>query len=336
MSDDDAADDYLSDKFLVGDSTSAPKTYSQIRKEAQQKAKLRDAQNKQKSRRQQELESREEGLSKSLFARAKEEEESGLGSGNKALSIMMKMGFQPGQALGKADDVAVPVVPSEQMPESSKQEHKAEPLPLNEWEGRKGIGLVRVRKRAHSPSAEERVIKMAKLAAASHEDFRDRTRQLYDSRRAEGKLGSAQRTCASLDEKAGKSFNVLWLNAQDESTFPPGLTDAIALHTDLQLPSLEIRPLEGEAARLRRKMQSEMLSSDIDEATEAPVIDHEAYLDVLEETVQFLRLQAQDRLALVLSYLRDHYAYCFWCGTQYDTLEDMEAQCPGPDEEAHD
>lgn len=47
-------------------------------------------------------------------------------------------------------------------------------------------------------------------------------------------------------------------------------------------------------------------------------------------------LQAKDRLELVLDYLRGRYAYCFWCGTQYDNQEDMEANCPGEDEEAHD
>jgi len=101
MSDED--DDYLSDKFLVNpESTSKakPSTYSQLRKEALKKAQLKNEQNKKKSRRQLEIESREEGLSKSLFERAREEEAAGIGSGNKALSIMMKMGFKPGQSLG--------------------------------------------------------------------------------------------------------------------------------------------------------------------------------------------------------------------------------------------
>ena len=47
-------------------------------------------------------------------------------------------------------------------------------------------------------------------------------------------------------------------------------------------------------------------------------------------------LQAQDRLTLVLDYLRRKYAYCFWCGTQYEDAEDMENNCPGPDEDAND
>ena len=46
--------------------------------------------------------------------------------------------------------------------------------------------------------------------------------------------------------------------------------------------------------------------------------------------------KAKDRLDRVLSYLRSQYAYCFWCGTRYIDKEDMDASCPGEDEEAHD
>lgn len=46
---------------------------------------------------------------------------------------------------------------------------------------------------------------MAKMEedSASQTAFRDRTRQEYEERRAQGRLGPAQRTCATLDEKAG-------------------------------------------------------------------------------------------------------------------------------------
>lgn len=98
-------DDYLSAKYLVDVPAPAPtKTYSELRKNAQKRGQVKQEQNRVKSRRERELEAREEGLSKSLFERAKEDEEAGLGSGNKALSIMMKMGFKPGQSLGNTGD----------------------------------------------------------------------------------------------------------------------------------------------------------------------------------------------------------------------------------------
>jgi hypothetical protein len=147
-------DDYLSDKFLVDASSSAPapKTYAQIRKEAERKAKLKNEENRLKSRRQREAEAREEGLSKSLFERAKEEEDAGITSGNKALSMMMRMGFKPGQSLGKIEDSTsqppqtalsgsteetnTGQAPAEESTAVGKRPgHKTEPLPLNEWAG---------------------------------------------------------------------------------------------------------------------------------------------------------------------------------------------------------
>ncbi len=138
-------------------------------------------------------------------------------------------------------------------------------------------------------------------------------------------------------------FNVLWLNPQDPDTFPAGLIDALALHANLEL---QPHPFEPEEARLRRQMQADSLSSASED-----VIDPEPYSDILEEVVHFLRLeasdidncvylltvlQAPDRLLLVLSYLRERYYYCFWCGSEYENEEELEQQCPGPNEDVHD
>lgn len=77
--------------------------------------------------------------------------------------------------------------------------------------GKKGIGLGG--KRAASPSSSERLAKMVKIAEDRDDslEFRDRARQEYEERRAEGRLAPAQRTCATLDEKAGRgvSFSIL-------------------------------------------------------------------------------------------------------------------------------
>lgn len=219
-------DDYLSDKFLTdpSSSSSVPKTYAQIRKDALKKAQRKNEQNRLKGRRQREIESREEGLSKSLFERAQEEQEAGISTGSKALSMMMKMGFKPGQSLGQTEGPeATPDLDRGEAPDGNGSysplleghatpnrgaRHKVEPLPLNEWTGallstdigsaptdhalsslgKKGIGLGL--KRARSPTAAERVAKMAKMAEeTSHRDYRDRARQDYEDRRAEGRLG---------------------------------------------------------------------------------------------------------------------------------------------------
>jgi hypothetical protein len=143
-------DDYLSDKFLLDanlTATQTTKSYSQRRKEAERQSRLKNEKNKLKSRHQREVESREEGLSKSLFEKAKEQEQSGIGSGNKALGIMMKMGFKPGQSLGVDDDHAPTPTPADDGPSDPETvntavirkqvlKHKVEPLPINdEWMG---------------------------------------------------------------------------------------------------------------------------------------------------------------------------------------------------------
>ncbi|KAH8106211.1 hypothetical protein BXZ70DRAFT_918637 [Cristinia sonorae] len=368
MSDDE--DDYLSDKFLFTEASTstAPKTYSQRRKEKERLAALKNEQNRKKSRRELEQESREAGLSKSLFERA-QEEASGIGKQNKALQMMLKMGFKPGQSLGQTapDDP-----PDETAPEASRAEtpglddpttgsrkhskgvarHLVAPLPLNEWSGRTGIG---VRKRAPSPIASERIAKMAKMAEAhDHTSFRDRARQDYEDRRAEGRLGPAQRTCATLDEKAGRKFNVLSLDPQDPDTFPEGLIDM--LEDDVLSNRLDqMRKHNAIEGRLRARMHADALrplqplSHDDDDDDEADSVQltglkppkadlHDAPYseEDLEECTAFLRLSAKDRLSLVLDYLRDRYMYCFWCGTQYDNLEDIDTNCPGREEEDHD
>ncbi|PPQ77314.1 hypothetical protein CVT25_010896 [Psilocybe cyanescens] len=378
MSPADDDDDYLSDKFLLNASSSSnkPTTYSQIRKEAQKKAHLRNEQNKTKGRRQREIESREEGLSKSLFERAKEEEAAGIGSSNKALSIMMKMGFKPGQSLGNAghqtgeetsrensstspilagDADVVPNASNERVTATqddrddhdhshntiatSHTMHKAEPLPLQEWAGRKGIGLG---KRARSPNAAERLAKMAKMADdMGHRDYRDRARDEYKNRQAEGRLAPAQLTCTTLDEQMGKSFNILWLNPNNHATFPAGLIEALAAHNGgVVLPENRAESIQE---RLRKQMQADALhpiKPDEDESSEnmkSSVFAKDQFSpELLEEATQFLRLQAQDRLHLVLSYLRYKHAYCFWCGIKYDIDEEMQSQCPGPEEDDHD
>ncbi|KAJ3761652.1 hypothetical protein EV360DRAFT_92898 [Lentinula raphanica] len=314
------------------------------------------APNRVKSRRERELEAREEGLSKSLFDRAKEDSAGSSGL-NKGLSLMMKMGFQPGQSLGRSrDDISTrnehsksqmsssegsvaPVDTDTENPRPSKvnnNSHRTEPLPLNEWSGKQGIGTSR--KRGLSPSAAERLAKMAKMAEESaKEDFRDRARREYEERRAENRLGPAQRTCATLDEKSGIPFNVLWLNPGNPDTFPPGLIETLNQHTTMNITvDQEYLDDDNLERRLRKEMKANALQPISDEVENELVVATEYSQAILEEIQQFFRLQPQDRLTLVISYLRDHYAYCFWCGTQYDDHDDMKNNCPGPDEDAHD
>lgn len=150
-------DDYLSDKFLAqmeaASKPQQPKSYTERRKQASKQSQLLNQQNRKKSRKQMELEARKEGLQTSLIQKAQEEAME-TGKQNKALAIMMKMGFKPGQSLGESHEESSPLAsidgknfgnartietsatPSE--PQTSvfaQYKHRAEPIPIKEWSG---------------------------------------------------------------------------------------------------------------------------------------------------------------------------------------------------------
>ena len=166
----DGEDDYLSDKFLAQlEAASKPpqsKSYTERRKQALKQSQLLDERNRKKSRKQMELEAREEGLQTSLIQKAQEEAKES-GKQNKALSIMMKMGFKPGQSLGEshtespfpssigeglggAQKIETPGVAEERDAEAriptpppepqtsafAAYKHRAEPLSIKEWSGK--------------------------------------------------------------------------------------------------------------------------------------------------------------------------------------------------------
>lgn len=159
-------EDYLSDKFLAQieatSKTQQPKSYSEKRKQASRQSQLLNERNRRKSRKQRELEAREEALQTSLIEKAQEEAKE-TGKQNKALAIMMKMGFKPGQSLGESHEGSPPFTgrgrdlgnPQEvetsgvaggrdgEADTSTKSselrsfgfKHRAEPLPIKEWAG---------------------------------------------------------------------------------------------------------------------------------------------------------------------------------------------------------
>lgn len=116
MADVGEEDDYLSDKFLASlansnsDSTaSTAQTYASRRLASQRRSEALNRANRKKSRREMEQESLAEGLSVSLFERARREEEerkdlAGRGGGSWAVGMMKRMGFVEGGTLGRRED----------------------------------------------------------------------------------------------------------------------------------------------------------------------------------------------------------------------------------------
>lgn len=161
---------------------------------------------------------------------------------------------------------------------------------------------------------------MAKMAeTTSHETYRDRARQDYEERRADGRLVPAQSTCTTLDEKSGKTvrllffksdvfimdidssinqFNVLWLNPQDPDSFPEGLMVALTEYSSRASENQELSSDAATPSRLRLQMQADALRPiaglDEDDVEESTPDDTEIFSsETIEEAIQFLRLNVR-------------------------------------------
>ncbi|EJT97615.1 hypothetical protein DACRYDRAFT_102318 [Dacryopinax primogenitus] len=386
----DEEEDYLSDKFLAqleaASKKTKPKTYTDLRKEAARISEQKNEAGRKKSRKQLEDEARQEGLNKSLFERAREEKEE-LGVESKALNMMKRMGFKVGESLGAKTTSPGPSTPSPKPPpdvdgdSSPKQDtvetvgtvevvgesdglsvftpsafaHRKTPIPLSVWSGRQGLGKG---KRALSPTAEaeEKASKVAKLMAeeaASADTFRNRARQEFEERRAEGRLLTARKTCMTLDEETGKKFDKFWLNPHVPNDFPPSLREYIANNPEALVGAVD----EAAAERLRWQMQRDALrfspdpdslplsmgpgqarsirdiniANNVQETEEIQLSDTE-----IQEALAYLRQDPMTRLEQLLTHLREMYNYCFWCGTRYSNAEELGKECPGTEEDDHD
>ncbi|KAF8608198.1 hypothetical protein BDV93DRAFT_434600 [Ceratobasidium sp. AG-I] len=389
----DEEDDYLSDKFLASleapkPSTSGAASYAERRRVAQRESERKRMEGRIKSRRELEEESRREGLSRSLFEKEMEKAaENKLGEGSKsldgelkvegggsgaskAMSMMLKMGFKPGETLGKKEE---PVKSQEATPtpddaqgeevaqgKKAKSGHLTEPLPLAMWAGKKGLGLG---KRTMSPplSGSSKVTKRTAEEDAAersrNELYRTQARGEYEEKRDEGRLRAALRTRATLDDANGIQFNVLQLNPTDPSSVPLALYDLLTRTSldafeDPALVSKPGYPDRAIAARLKEQMKADSLRP-LDEALEEderlaglqPETSTKSTVvagnqpDFDEETVEaareYLQKSVPERLDTLLEYLRSKYFYCFWCGANYNDLPDLEANCPGTEEDDH-
>ncbi|KAM3863363.1 G patch domain-containing protein 11 [Diretmus argenteus] len=181
MSDDE--EDYMSDAFLNKIQDVKPgvpmakRVKEAMKREAQQKEK--NINNRQKTYKEQEKESREAVLHNSIS------------NENKGFALLQKMGYKAGQGLGK------------------KGAGRVEPIPLNIKTDRGGIGLEEVKKRKAEEELEhyrQKVRAKQQNESKSLEDFRVRVRTEREERKIEGDLRRSQRACEQLDSQ--KSITV--------------------------------------------------------------------------------------------------------------------------------
>ncbi|KAG8813651.1 hypothetical protein FRC19_002293 [Serendipita sp. 401] len=205
-------------------------------------------------------------------------------------------------------------------------------------------------------------------------NFRSRNKLEYEERRDNGRLASAQKTCSLLDERAGITFNFLWINPLRPVLIPTLLLDAlgIEMNDDIddtyrsaqykkrkdhleRLVDEEISNESVLAKRLKQEMRRDALTSSdhhqdygeddsqlpmkggrAKKNTSLPENDIEITDEVIERAKDFLQSPVKTRLDEVLGYMRGKHHFCFWCGTEYKSKEEMDATCPGETEDMHD
>ncbi|KAL4902510.1 hypothetical protein BDW74DRAFT_157933 [Aspergillus multicolor] len=339
-------DDYMS---MVIEEPQQKETFTQKKRRLQREAEARARVPSKAERAAQEAAKRDAALATST-----------LNPTNKGFQMMAKLGFKPGQTLGK---------PAEEKEKSdANAQSRAEPLNLIFKEDRGGIGLDSERKRKFREEAED----AAKKVKAEEGDYRDRVRLERETKRTEAQIHAAQKVVERLDaDENGEAslFSASYAedNGNDGDQGKEQDIDAEESHkAKVKVkPTSQINVLyrglvrereeKERAIQTRHLLQTSLPTSffpnprlpSYDDAS-LDREDHEALgvgrdlSTVLEQELEeedpeldeFNALEPADRLSRLVQYLREKYHYCFWCKYRYETAE-MEG-CPGVTEEDHD
>lgn len=300
MSDDE---DYMSDAFLQQLPDTRPGLLSKdaARKLAQQK-KIKEAniKNKQKPQAVLEKEKREEGLGASIS------------SDNKGFSLLQKMGYKPGMAIGKSGV------------------GRTEPIPVEVKTGRGGLGREADQKRRKNERAEMHKhwsAKRQKMEVEHKHTFIKRMNEKQRNKNFEKDLYKSQKVCEQLDSQLGiKEPHELFF--WPEGLLPKATTDddetndegAFSVGSDERLDHLQ----QGYS----NYVQDDVLDDDDD--------DDDVCNDVKEEEIESTNYSVEEKLDVLTLYLRTKHKYCIWCGTKYNDKEDLMNHCPGNSAELHD
>lgn len=312
--------DFMDDAFLAQaaelekkDSKGKNQTYGEMRLQALKQSEDKNMAGRILSKKQRERERIEEGLERNIIDEAanksqqKDSEEGD--TSNKALNMMMKMGFKPGQSLGKRKDDAFDKVGDEQSSSADKDEHAhkkvhTEPVKPYFLQGRSGIGVQRV---VSSKQISEAAAASSMLNE-NQQDFRVRKTFEANARKSEGVLKQLRTTIKNADEdlevkvcdsrlrlvitcSPKLQFNVFWINPYDIETYPPFL-----LSEDVQ-PVQHTYDNESEAKQLKEQMQNDKLRSEEIDGEEFNDKSVEDISDVDPEVVQ----QCKDFIKLDVS-----------------------------------
>ncbi|PIG69079.1 G-patch domain protein [Aspergillus arachidicola] len=330
---DEEEDDYMS---MVIEEPQQKETFTQKKRRQQREAEARAKVPSKAERAAQEAERRDAALATST-----------LNPSNKGFQMMAKLGFKPGQALGKSQDEGA----SNQKPDS-KSGGRAEPLNLVFKEDRGGI---------------------VKKVKQEEGDYRDRVRIERETRRTEAQFHAAQKVAERLDAEAeaGDGETVQTKRGKTPTEHEEEESEDTTSGSSIPQPKVKVKPTsqinilyrglvrereeKERSIQARHLLQTSLPSSffpdpllpGYDDPTlereDKVALDSKADIStVLEQELdeedpeldEFNALEPGERLARIVQYLRETHHYCFWCKFRYETGE-MEG-CPGVTEEDHD
>ncbi|GIX87760.1 g patch domain-containing protein 11 [Caerostris extrusa] len=78
------------------------------------------------------------------------------------------------------------------------------------------------------------------------------------------------------------------------------------------------------------------VQKDDDDEEEEEEEEYDDEKDDDDDDEEVVDLSPEEKVDLITEYIRHKYFYCFWCGIKYNDEEDLNVNCPGPDEESHE
>lgn len=313
-------DDYMAMTIPDPQPTSKTETFSQRRKHLQREA---EARSRPKSRAE-------------LAAEAQQAHQQRLATkidgGSKGARMMAKLGYQPGSALGA----------------QSNANARVEPIGVEMKEGREGIGALSEKKRKFMEEA-EKVEQGEKRRKEDEGGFRERVAREREEKRMEGMWWGAMKVLEGMEE--GKE-NDKDRDAPIATGLPIGdvtqqqENEVKALERSLLYKPLVFDRREKEQEKRRRHDLMQSLSRNVTyddpeedahdrQALGNEVEDIDEDNDLDDNLKDYMATPIHERLERVVTFLRDHWYYCFYCKYRYSDKEEMDSDCPGPTEDEH-
>ncbi|GAA5925193.1 Cmg1p [Sporobolomyces koalae] len=255
---------------------------------------------------------------------------------------------------------------------AATQEPRTEPIKFQMRIGRTGLGIAqpvkpRVIPSTASTEATGGIHSIDSTPLPDLDRFLTHVRATIDSKRAFGILKSLRRTLEELDRRNGVDENPMWHDPDDHGSDPEvnefrNKRLFARLDKEIEASSDDDDENEGQGGTRRdgrgqeqRREQSELdylrgksdtvVDNEEEEQERERQLEQQRQLERAErkaargsleqEQAEWFAFDISTRLALTLSYLRNHYHYCFYCGCQYNDAQDLAENCPGTEEDDH-